>query len=59
MFRKSSRLSLGENLPSVDFDLENPAVGFDKFRPYAELTLDGVRQTGGFRSIVSNCAILN
>jgi len=59
MLGESPSLFLRKNLSAVNYNLENPAVRFDKLRPYAELALDGVRQTGGLRPVVSDGAILN
>lgn len=50
---------LGEHQFSVQFDLEDAAVGGDQLRLQTELLLDGVRQTGGARLVVSNLAVFN
>ena len=58
----SARLQLGVDQLSVHCDLVAAPIGGDKCQALdlrAELSKQRLRQTGGFRQVVSNGAVLN
>ena len=59
MFRKSAGFYLAVDQLAVDFDVEDPSAPLDEFGADAELGLDGVRQTGGWGSVVSFYAVFD
>jgi hypothetical protein len=56
---KASGLLLGEDLLTISDDLEDTPVRLNQLRLYAKSALDRVRQTDGFRPVVSNHAIFD
>ncbi|MCG3138363.1 MAG: hypothetical protein HJJLKODD_02226 [Phycisphaerae bacterium] len=59
MFRESANLMLAEDQLTINLHIKYPAGTLDHFRFYAELFTNGVRQTGGFGSVVSLHAVGN
>ena len=59
MVRKLAGFLLAVDQISVDFDVEDSPAALDEFDVEPEFGLDGIRQTGGLRRVVSLYAILN
>ncbi len=59
MVRKLAGFLLAVDQISVDFDVEDSPAALDEFDVDPEFGLNGIRQTGGSRRVVSLYAILN
>jgi hypothetical protein len=57
VFREAARLVLGEDLLSVDDDVEDPATAGNQLRLDSERLLQRGRQTGGRGQVVSTSAV--
>ena len=57
VFRESPRVKLGEYQLAVKRDVENPAAARNQVHVCIELVFNGVRQSGGFRFVVSLGAV--
>jgi len=57
--RKLAGLVFAVDVGPVDFDVEDASGAFDEFGTSSGVGFDGVRQTGGFRQVVSLSAVSN
>lgn len=59
VFGEAARFVFAPNLLTVDMHVEHAARPLDELGRHVELLLDGFRQTGGAREVVSLRAVLD